>query len=131
MGRKILIQMPLAMVDLSGKRRTLSLNHYHNWHYQVRNRLKHQYSVLAKLRMPNGVKFERVALKLTLFKRSNQRVDRANFLAVHEKFFCDAAVQKGIIEDDNDSVIMSTTYLSGGVDRDFPRVEIEMMEVEE
>ena len=45
-------------------------------------------------------------------------------LSIHEKFFCDAMTEYGCIADDNDDYIKSTKYLSGGIDKENPRVEI-------
>jgi len=61
-----------------------------------------------------------------MFRGDNRRVDRANVLSIHEKFFCDALTKHGFIPDDNDKHIKSTHYYSGGIDKLNPRVEIEI-----
>ena len=72
-----------------------------------------------------------IALTFTLWKSQNRLIDRANPLSIAEKFFCDALTEFGCIPDDNDEYIYSTTYLTGGVDRKNPRVEITITELKQ
>jgi len=102
----------------------LNLNYYRNWNYAISNIIKQKY----KEEMEDVIKvlpcLGKVSLKFVLHKASNRRIDRANVLCIIEKFFCDALVEYGKLGDDNDEYIVSTTYLTGGVDKRNPRVEI-------
>lgn len=107
-----------------GKKYYLNLNQYRNWHYQVSNAIKEKYCEQMKSQL-EGIKLETpIKIEFILWKGDKRIGDRANVLSVVEKFFCDALVEYGCIEDDNDEYIIEQTYRTGGVDKDDPRVEI-------
>ena len=111
------------------KRYHLNLNQYRNWHFQVSNKLKVTYKEIISPQLVD-LSFKKIELKFTLYKSSKRKVDRSNVLTVHEKFFCDALVETGCIEDDNDEFLEATHYYSGGIDKENPRVEIEITKLE-
>jgi Holliday junction resolvase RusA-like endonuclease len=123
------LHVVLSRDQKRGKKFIINLNQYRNWHYRTSNSIKIKYKELMKSQL-DGVKIN-TPLKLTfkLFKSSNRRSDRANVLSIHEKFFCDAMVEFKCIPDDNDKYIVETSYISGGVDRKNPRVEIHIEEL--
>jgi hypothetical protein len=72
-----------------------------------------------------GRKFKnKIEITFALFRGRNGRVDRSNILSIVEKFFCDALVHHGCIQDDNDDFIVATHYKTGGYDKGNGRVEI-------
>lgn len=102
----------------------INLNNYRNWHYLVSNQIKESYKVSLHDKL-SGIKFKgKIKLHFVLYQGSKRRVDRANVLSVHEKFFCDALTAYGCIADDNDNFIEETRYTSGQVDKENPRVEV-------
>lgn len=106
------------------KKMIINLNGYRNWHYIISNEVKKKYKEAVKQQL-HGLKYtEPIELRFKLFKGTRRLSDRANVLSIHEKFFCDALTECGCIEDDNDEFIKKTEYISGGIDRDNPRVEI-------
>jgi len=107
-----------------GKKYYLNLNNYRNWHYIVSNNLKKAYKELMKSELGDLDITGRIEIKFLLIRGDSRKVDRANVLSVHEKFFCDALVELGCIEDDNDKFIVRTIYESGEIDRGNGRVEI-------
>lgn len=107
-----------------GKKYYLNLNNYRNWHYIVSNNLKKAYKELMKSELGDLDITGRIQIKFLLIRGDSRKVDRANVLSVHEKFFCDALVELGCIEDDNDKFIVRTIYESGEIDRGNGRVEI-------
>jgi len=120
-----LVSVPLH-VDMGVKkikRHYFNLNTFRNNHYQVNNQLKRAYKALVLPQIEGSV-FRYVKLTFTLYRGDKRRVDRANVLSVHEKFFSDALVESGCIVDDNDSFIQSSHYYSGEVDKVNPRVDI-------
>ena len=110
------------------KRHHINLNNYRNWHHQVSNNIKDNYSDLAsaKLRLHKNKQYKKIKLEFTYYKPTKAKRDRANILSTHEKFFCDAMTKIGMIPDDNDDYIKSSFYQSGGLDRVNPRVEIKI-----
>jgi hypothetical protein len=124
---QITISMPLHVVMGVKKKKKFyfNLNQYRNWHYQVSNNLKIIYKELVTPQI-QGLSFKEIDLRFTLFKGSKRKMDRANVLSVHEKFFSDALVDIGCLEDDNDEFIRSTLYVTGGIDKSNPRVDIQI-----
>lgn len=119
--------MPLSLI-VGKKKYSINLNPYLHWHYHEVNAIKKAYSAIIQAQVKaQGPKFyDKASLRFTLYPPSKSRRDRANFLSIHEKFFCDAIVSAGIIEDDSDKYIISSFYSTGIVDKDNPRVEIEI-----
>lgn len=115
--------------SLKGKKYYLNLNNYRNWYSTVNNNLKKKYKEIVSLQLKNVKLKTPIEIKFTYIKCQNRKVDRANVLSVHEKFFCDALVEMGCLPDDNDKFITKTTYVSAGVDKEFGRVEIEITEI--
>lgn len=108
------------------KRYHINLNNYRNWHHQVSNNIKRNYSDLAaaKLRLHKNKQYQKISLEFVYFKPTKAKRDRSNILSITEKFFCDAMTNIGMIPDDNDDFIKSSFYRSGGLDRENPRVDI-------
>lgn len=134
LGKKLIYTFyaPLYIIlakSEKGKKYYLNLNNYRNWHSTVNNNLKKKYKEIVKSQL-KGVKLNApIEIKFTYIKCQNRKVDRANVLSVHEKFFCDALVEMGCLPDDNDMFITKTTYVSAGIDKEFGRVEIEITEL--
>lgn len=104
----------------------INKNNERNWHFIVSNQIKQKYKENLE-RQLLYLKFnKKISLIFTYFKASNRSSDRSNVLCIHEKFFCDALTHYGCIPDDNDEFIEETRYRSGGLDRENPRVEVEI-----
>lgn len=123
-----IFEAPLSVIIAENKARgksyIINLNNYRNWHYRTSNNIKIAYKEAVMSQFEGLTINAPVSISLVYYKGSNRRSDRANVLSIHEKFFCDALVEAGCIPDDNDIYIKQTTYLSGGIDRRNPRVEI-------
>ena len=122
------IEIPLFVMlprkTKEDRKAIINLNNYRNWHYIVSNQIKEKYKEMVQDKI-KGVKFAgKIKLHFILYQGSNRRVDRANVLSIHEKFFCDALTECGCIIDDNDNFIEETKYSSGQADKENPRVEV-------
>ena len=124
----MIISVPLFVVlprkTMQDKKVIINLNNYRNWNFIVNNIIKKKYkeqleNVLAPLKLKTPIK-----LTFKLYRASNRITDRANVLSIHEKFFCDALTEWNCIEDDSDEYIQETKYITGGLDKENPRVEI-------
>lgn len=112
-----------------GKKYYLNLNYYRNWHFNQSNSIKRKFCENMGCFL-TGVKFALpIEISFKLYKSSRRHIDRSNILSIAEKFFCDALVQYGCIPDDSDEYIAATNYKTGGIDKENPRIEIEVTEV--
>jgi hypothetical protein len=110
------------------KKCALNLNAFRNWKHFTANDVKVQYSQAMEDQLA-GIKFTcPIELKFTYYKAQNRTSDRSNVISIVEKFFCDAMVQHGCIPDDNDNYIRASHAYSGGIDKENPRVEIEIIQ---
>lgn len=125
--------MPLFLQlgkSVTCKKYHLNLNNYHTWNFHARNNLKQLYTKMVQRKLPEDMRLNKVKVEFTMHRGDKKRVDRANVLSIHEKFFCDALTKSGIIEDDNDKFVESTLYRTGEIDKGNPRVVIEVIELE-
>jgi len=104
----------------------LNLNNYRNWDFFLSNDLKKRYREALADQL-TGVKVSTPCrLKFTLYRKDRRMGDRANYLCVQEKFFCDAMTHYGCWPDDTDKYIISSEYHTGAISKDNPRVEVEL-----
>jgi len=123
------LSVTLPRKTKADKKVLLNLNVYRNLHFMINNQVKEKYCDDMELQL-SGVKFDRpIKIKFVLWRARGGRLDRSNILSVVEKFFCDALVHYGCIKDDDDNHIISTQYETGGIDREYPRVEITIAKV--
>ena len=126
------VQLPLFLtMPKKGKLKDyhINLNNYRNWNFRESNKLKKKYTKIAIASLTGVDPFKKIKLEFTMRRGDRKKVDRANVLSIHEKFFCDALTKCGIIEDDNDCFVESTFYQTGEINRDNPHVEIKIIEV--
>lgn len=64
----------------------------------------------------------------TIFPANNRAFDISNICSIVDKFTCDALQELGIIKNDNHKIIPEVSYKIGKVDKDNPRVELEIEE---
>ena len=58
------------------------------------------------------------------YSKSKRLFDISNPCSILDKYICDAIVEKGIIPEDNVSIIKKVTYEYGGIDKLNPRVDL-------
>lgn len=134
----IKLELPIYQDIATGrgeKRKTKSvligLNWYRNAHYQTENKMKHKYHELVKTRL-DGVKhslkgFIKVRYKLYY---KNSQSDLMNVISIIDKYFLDALQEIGIIENDNVKHYTKCEIEVAGEDKENPRVEITVEEIE-
>ena len=124
------ISVPLE-VPVSNKKFILNLNNYRNTHYQVLNKAKQNYSLVIKsiLREVKAEKFTRVKITYTLHPKTRRLTDLDNVISIVQKFFQDALVKEGFLEDDNYKYIAENIQRIGSIDKENPRVDINIEEV--
>lgn len=125
------LSMPLYVKigGRSSKKYHINMNQFMGWHFNTKNSVKVTYMDIA-CKLLKGIKMTTpIKLTFVMFTPDLRRRDRANICSMHEKFFCDALQLAACIPDDNDKYILETRYITGGLDRSNPRMEIIVEEV--
>ena len=130
----MIISVPLFVIlprkTKADKKYMLNLNNYRNWHYIVSNIIKQKFCEGLESSL-KGLKFDKkLDITYILYKGSKRKIDRANVLCVIEKFFCDALTHYDCIADDNDEYLSATHYYGGGTDKENPRVDVIIEEIQ-
>ena len=120
---------PLFCMQSKKKKFIYNLNVYRNAHYRTLNTVKINYKADVSDQIDLLPQLHRIGLTYVLYPKTRRRTDLANVLSVHDKFFADALVECGKIEDDDYKHVVTTTYKFGRVDPTYPRVEIYIQEI--
>lgn len=103
----------------------LSVNVWENLHHTVKTKVKNEITKIVTSQLPDvydlGVK---ITVKCKLYS-SHANLDLANFVTVIEKRATDCVVRNGFIANDTVKYINKHEYSYGGIDKDYPRLEIE------
>ena len=119
--------LPLYGVTKKG---AITTNWYRNAHYQPSNAAKKKFKKLIQEQLDQFDTIQTpIKIKYTYYAQRNNSPDLDNFVAVVRKFFQDALVESGLIEDDNVNFIIANSESYGGIDKENPRVEAEVIEI--
>lgn len=134
------LSLPLSILiprkTKEDKKVILNMNTYRNLHHMTNNQAKIIFKDLVReligqfslsLRVPGNP--PPYKLTYTLYQEQNRKTDVANVLSIVDKFACDALVELGIIPDDNCRIIGEVVYKYGGVDKGYPRAELEITSI--
>lgn len=110
----------------------LTMNNYRNWHYQICNNTK----VLFKKKIDPQIKalpdltalWGPVAFHYVLFEPDKRSRDLMNYVSVIDKYFQDALVEAGKLEDDNLSFVPTIKCKVGQLDKVNPRMEVTILQ---
>jgi len=110
----------------------LNLNNYTqaSKNTSYRNSLKKKYAEIIRpvIKHLEPIK-EPVKIIYTIYRHNKTKFDIGNVGAIVDKFTCDVLVDCGILEDDNYDYVKAVEYVWGGVDKDNPRADIEIIEL--
>jgi hypothetical protein len=120
---------PMKVLASSRKMLRLNLNEYRNTHYRILNNAKINYKEVMKKQIQKAKRLGKALFVYTVYPGSKRSFDIGNICCIHEKFFEDAFVELGKLEDDNANFLPLVVYMYGGIDKDNPRVDIEAMEL--
>lgn len=125
---KKIFKSPLS-IGIGKRKFILNLNQYRNTHYRVTNNAKIKYKEFMKSQIVKYKKKLGQSLFIyTVYKGDKRNFDIGNVCAIHQKFFEDALVELGLMDDDKFSIIPMVMFVYGGIDKDNPHVEIEVVE---
>lgn len=124
------VSSPLGIYKSRRKIFYLNFNNVLKLHYKVYNKVKIAYTDIMYSQLTELPIFNKVRVVYTLYPRDNKLCDLGNVCSIHQKFFEDALVHYGRLPDDNYKFIPITLFKFGYVDREFPRVDIIIEEIE-
>ena len=119
---------PLKVLMSRVKTWILNLNQYRNTHFRALNTCKINYKLMMESQIKKSPTFKKAICLYKVYPANRRSFDLGNVCCVHEKFFEDALVEFGKIPDDNIDYIPLVIYMAGEIDKEKPRVEIEVIE---
>lgn len=122
----MILELPIT-IKVGRKNFALNLNFYRNAHYQTLNRMKGEFGSEISELISTLPTFKWVNLTYTLYPKTRRLCDVSNICSIVDKFFCDALVNQGKLEDDNYQIVKQVTYKFGQVDKENPRVTVELI----
>ena len=122
----MIIDLPIT-IKIGRKNFALNLNIYRNAHYQTLNRMKVEFGSEVSELISTLPVFKWVNLTYTLYPKTRRLCDVSNICSIVDKFFCDALVNQGKLEDDNYQIVKQVTYKFGQIDKKNPRVTVELI----
>jgi len=125
------IDAPLFVIkNKKGDRWWVNWNNINNSHHHQYNKCKHLFSEAVQPLLKDVGSAEEVALVFTLYPPTKRRYDLSNVCGAVDKFFCDALVELGRVEDDNYHYLPYVEYKFGGVEPKNGRVVATVKEIE-
>ena len=119
----------LPRKTVKDKRIALNMNTYRNLHHRISNDAKKAYSEALREQL-EGLSIQTpVEVTYKVYKASKRRLDKMNVVSVVSKFLLDSITEYGCWEDDNDDYVKKETILPTELDRENPRVEINIKEI--
>jgi len=119
----------LPRKTVKDKRIALNMNTYRNLHHRISNDAKKAYSEALREQL-EGLSIQTpVEVTYKVYKGSKRRLDKMNVVSVVSKFLLDSITEYGCWEDDNDDYVKTETILPTELDRENPRVEINIKEI--
>ena len=94
----------------------LSLNWYRNSHYIISNQVKVAFKEHMRQQILQLPMFGKISIHFDYYSKTKQRSDLGNWVSVCEKFFLDALVELGKLEDDSMHYVTNTSAMYCGCD---------------
>lgn len=131
MRQELSVPIKLEVGVVKKKTYYLNLNGYRNWQFQLNNQLKKTFKiqVAEKIRELTPVTGT-CKITYTIYYPTRRLFDIDNIGSVITKFTHDALVEFGILEDDNYKIVEEITYKFGGIDKDDPRCDVVIEEID-
>lgn len=123
------LSLPLT-VEMSRMKYRLNLNVYQRTNHYLLNSVKKKFYDEITPQLLDIPQLEKVELHYTYYPKTYRRCDVMNVGTVVDKFLCDSLVWANILRDDCYEVIPYITFNFGGVDKENPRVEVVIKEIE-
>jgi len=133
MVRELVLECPtyvvLPMKTKKDKKISINLNTYRNLHYLVESKAKKLFKEIMRKQL-EGVEIQTpVEVSYKVFKASNRKLDKMNVISITSKYLMDAITEFGCWEDDDDTNIKKEILLPTEVDKNYPRVVVEIRSI--
>lgn len=131
--RELVLECPtyvvLPMKTKKDKKISINLNTYRNLHYLVESKAKKLFKDIMRKQL-EGLEIQTpVEVSYKVFKASNRRLDKMNVISITSKYLMDAITEFGCWEDDDDTNIKKEILLPTEVDKNYPRVVVEIRSI--
>ena len=123
----MIITCPLYTQVSKKKKFYFNLNVYRNAPYHLLNAVKIAFKEAIEDQLRKLPRFRTIELVFTVFPATLREFDVSNICSVVDKFFSDALVEFGKLPDDNFKHLLSVKYRYGELDRENPRVDVEII----
>lgn len=118
-----------TFVKYKGKKTSINLNGYRNWHYRVSNNYKVEYKSQVHDSIKDLVFPEKIKIEYTYFAPDLRKRDLMNHTSIVDKFFQDALVEYGCIKSDDTGTVVGVNSLYGGLDRENSRIDVKITSI--
>ena len=123
----IKLELPVYWQTRKNKITLMSLNWYRNENEHVKNKIKHEYHDLIRLKLlGNKEKIKGKYQARYRYFYKNSASDLENVASVIGKFLNDALKELGIIVDDSVKYLVNSQLTVDSCDKKNPRIEIEV-----
>lgn len=130
MEATLIINLPLSVPIGKKDSFSINLNTYRNAHFYQLNAAKIAFKEQIQSQIDALRLLGRIEITYVLYPKTRRLCDVANICSIADKFFSDALTESGIIEDDNYMFLGKVEYLFGEIDKNNPRVEAHIKEIE-
>ena len=123
------LSISIPRKTMADKKIILNQNVVKNLHHRNYSLAKKQFTENLE-EMLSGTEIETpVDITYQVFKATSRKMDKMNVISVQSKFFLDALTYWNVWEDDNDDFVKLETLLPTELDRENPRCEIIITEI--
>ena len=126
----MILNLPVSIQVTKKKPFYLNLNSYRNAHFFTLNKAKNMFKEIVSEQIKPLTCYSKIRLTYTLYPRTAAKSDVANICSIVDKFFSDALVELGKLEDDNYDFLPEVIYKFGSKDKLNPRVEVFIEEID-
>lgn len=123
--------LPLEIRQSKKKMFKCNLNVYRNTHGKSLSRVKNNYKEMFRESYGecSSLPSNSCRIHYTIYFPNNRAADLMNVGSVVDKFASDCLTEFGYIEDDNRRILKKVSFEDGGIDRENPRAELELIEL--
>ena len=130
-GQTFTVEVPIHMeINKKGERKPLNLNTYRNLHHYSLSYQKKAFHEAMKPLLRGIPKLGKIWLHYEVYPNRNGTLDTMNPGSVVDKYFSDALVECGIIEDDDHSIVNFNSFSFGAVHKPNAYCKVTIVEIE-